>query len=128
MSVSISPAQNLSIAMSAVWAHRFRSLLTILGIVIGITTVVTVSSLLTGLRQGIVTFFQELGPDSIFIYKFSGDPNSPRGPQREMKRRAIKPEYADQIKRFAGSVEDVTLTLFIPAVVNNQPIIAKVPG
>jgi len=27
---------------------------------IGITTVVTVSSLLTGLRQGIVTFFQEI--------------------------------------------------------------------
>src|ERR1043165_1630216 len=99
MSISISPAQNLNIAMSAVWAHRFRSLLTILGIVIGITTVVTVSSLLTGLRQGIVTFFQELGPDNIFIYKFSGDPNSGRGPQKEMKRRSLKPEYAEQIKR-----------------------------
>ena len=46
----------------AVWTHRFRSLLTILGIVIGITTVVTVASLLTGLRQGVVVFFQELGP------------------------------------------------------------------
>ncbi len=41
-------------ALGAVWAHRFRSGLTILGIVIGITTVVTVASLLTGLRQGIV--------------------------------------------------------------------------
>ena len=57
MAISISPVQNLSVAMDAVWAHRFRSLLTILGIVIGITTVVTVSSLLTGLRDGIVTFF-----------------------------------------------------------------------
>jgi putative ABC transport system permease protein len=128
MTVSVSPVQNLRIAMDAVWAHRFRSLLTILGIVIGITTVVTVSSLLTGLRQGIVTFFQELGPDNIFVYKFSGDPSSGRGPMKEMKRRAIKPEYAEQIKRFAGSVEDVTLTLFIPSVVNNQPIVAKVPG
>jgi len=114
--------------MDAVWAHRFRSLLTILGIVIGITTVVTVSSLLTGLREGIVTFFQELGPDNIFVYKFSGDPGSPRGPMKEMKRRAIKPEYADQIKRFAGAVQDTTLTLFIPSVVNNQPVVAKVPG
>ena len=128
MAISISPAQNLGIAMDAVWAHRFRSLLTILGIVIGITTVVTVSSLLTGLRQGIVTFFQELGPDNIFVYKFSGDPSAPRGPMKEMKRRAIKPEYAAQIKRFAGSVEDVCLTLFIPSVVNGQPIVAKVPG
>src|SRR6516162_10242420 len=128
MPITITPGQNIRIAMDAVWAHRFRSLLTILGIVIGITTVVTVSSLLTGLRQGIVTFFQELGPDNIFVYKFSGDPSSGRGPMKEMKRRAIKPEYAEQIKRFAGSVEDVTLTLFIPSVVNNQPIVAKVPG
>src|SRR5579863_532389 len=128
MTISISPIQNLRVAMDAVWAHRFRSLLTIIGIVIGITTVVTVSSLLTGLREGIVTFFQELGPDNIFVYKFSGDPNSGRGPQKEMKRRAIKPEYSEQIKRFAGSVEDTTLTLFIPSVVNGQPIIAKVPG
>ncbi len=128
MTISVSPLQNLRIAMDAVWAHRFRSLLTILGIVIGITTVVTVSSLLTGLRDGIVTFFQELGPDNVFVYKFSGDPGSTRGPQREQKRRSLKPEYADQIKRFAGSVEDVSLSLFIPSMVNNQPIIAKVPG
>jgi putative ABC transport system permease protein len=127
MAISISPVQNLRVAMDAVWAHRFRSLLTILGIVIGITTVVTVSSLLTGLRQGIVTFFQELGPDNIFVYKTSGDPSS-RGPQKEQKRRAIKMEYAEQIKRFAGSVEDTAIGLFIPSVVNNQPIIAKVPG
>src|ERR1039458_4701021 len=65
MAISISLAQNLGVAMDAVWAHRFRSLLTILGIVIGITTVVTVSSLLTGLREGIVIFFQEMGPDNI---------------------------------------------------------------
>ena len=41
-------------AMDAVWAHRFRSMLTVVGIVIGITTVVVVASLLTGLRGSIV--------------------------------------------------------------------------
>ena len=74
--MTITPGENLRLALSAVWSHRFRSLLTILGIVIGITTVVTVASLLTGLRKGVVTFFQELGPDSIFLFKTSGDPGS----------------------------------------------------
>jgi putative ABC transport system permease protein len=128
MPIAITPLQNMRVAMDAVWAHRFRSLLTILGIVIGITTVVTVSSLLTGLRQGIVTFFQELGPDNVFVYKFSGDPSAGRGPMREMKRRPIKPEYAEQLKRFAGSVQDTSLTLYIPSIVNGQPVVAKVPG
>ena len=125
--MNISPSENMQMAVNAVWVHRFRSLLTILGIVIGITTVVTVASLLTGLRQGVVTFFQELGPDNIFVYRTSGDPNAPVAP-KERKRRALKPEYADYIKRWCSSVEDVGLELFIPAVVDGQPITARVPG
>ena len=77
----------MHLAVGAVWTHRFRSLLTILGIVIGITTVVTVASLLTGLRQGVVTFFQQLGPDNIFLFKSSGDPNMDP-PPKERKRRS----------------------------------------
>ena len=73
----VTAAENFNMAMDSVWKNRFRSGLTILGIVIGITTVVTVSSLLTGLRQGIVDFFQEFGPDNIFISRFTGDPSAP---------------------------------------------------
>ena len=69
------PGETLAMAFGAVWAHKFRSGLAILGIVIGITTVVTVASLLTGLRQGIVDFFQEFGPDNIFVARVSGDPS-----------------------------------------------------
>jgi putative ABC transport system permease protein len=128
MSISISPTQNLGIAMDAVWAHRFRSLLTILGIVIGITTVVTVASLLTGLRQGVVDFFQELGPDNIFVLKTTGDPNQEARTPKERQRRAIKPEYADYIRRWCSSVDDVGITLNLPASVDGNPLTARVPG
>ena len=116
----------MKMAIQAVGAHRFRSLLTVLGIVIGITTVVTVASLLTGLREGVVTFFRELGPDNIFVYKTSGDPS--QEPPKERKRRPMKPEYADLIRRWTTSVEDVGLQLYIPPVVEGQPITAHVPG
>ncbi len=125
--MTISPFQNIGMALTAVWTHRFRSLLTILGIVIGITTVVTVASLLTGLRKGMVTFFDELGPDNVFIFKTSGDPNR-NGPEKERKRRAIRPEYAEALRRSASSVEDIGLSLFIPGVVNGHPLTARVPG
>jgi len=117
----------MHVAVGAVWTHRFRSLLTILGIVIGITTVVTVASLLTGLRQGVVTFFQQLGPDNIFLFKSSGDPSMNPSP-KERKRRAMKPEYAEYLKRWCSSVEDAGLALYIPPVVDNKPITARVPG
>jgi len=71
---TISFRELIAVAMDSVWAHRFRSLLTIVGIVIGITTVVTVSSLLSGLKQGVTTFFAEFGPDNVFVSRCSGNP------------------------------------------------------
>ena len=123
----ISAGETLSMALSAVWTHRFRSGLTILGIVIGITTVVTVASLLTGLRKGIVEFFQEFGPDNIFIARVSGDPSGGQARPKELKRKPIRPEYADYIKSVVRSVEDVSISLFInPG--QGRYFTAKVPG
>ena len=126
--MNISPTENMQMAMQAVWTHRFRSLLTILGIVIGITTVVTVASLLSGLRQGVVVFFQELGPDNIFLFKTSGDPSQDARTVKERQRRALRPEYADELKRWCFSVDDVGLELLLPAAVDGNPITARVPG
>ncbi len=123
----IQPGEGVRIALDSVWKNRFRSLLTILGIVIGITTVVTVSSLLTGLQKGIVTFFEEFGPDNIFVARYSGDP-SQRPKQTELRRRPILPSYSESIRRMAPSVEDIGMQLFVPSVVGNQPLVAKVPG
>ncbi len=125
--MNITPIANLRIAADAIWSHRFRSLLTILGIVIGITTVVTVSSLLTGLRKGIVVFFEEFGPDNVFVSRFSGDPSS-NGTPKEQKRRPLRFDYADSIRRLAPSVSDVAVQLFVPGIIGGRPLSAKVPG
>jgi putative ABC transport system permease protein len=126
--MQLSPREGIAMALSAVWTNRFRSMLTILGIVIGITTVVTVASLLTGLRAGVVTFFDELGPDNVFVFKTSGDPNAGFAPPKERKRRAIREEYADIIRRYATNVQQVGLALFVPPAANGVEITAKVPG
>ncbi|MDX2153541.1 MAG: ABC transporter permease [Bryobacteraceae bacterium] len=123
----VTTGENMQMAFDAVWSHRFRSFLTIIGIVIGITTVVTVSSLLTGLRKGIVTFFEEFGPNNMFLAQFGGDPG--RTPsQKEARRRPILPEYADIIKRLVPSVEETSVSLFLPGIIGGQPITARVPG
>ena len=123
----IEASETFAIAVQAIWAHRFRSGLTVLGIVIGITTVVTISSLLAGLRKGIVDFFQEFGPDNIFIARVSGDPSGSGARPKELKRKPILPEYAGYLKSVVRSVEDVSASLFV-----NPPrgrfLSAKVPG
>jgi len=126
--MNINPTENMGLAMKQVWEHRFRSMLTILGIVIGITTVVTVASMLTGLRQGMVVFFQELGPDNIFLTRYSGGPGMGGMIPKERKRRPLIPEYADFIQRSCRAVTDVGLSLYIPPVVDGNAITARVPG
>jgi len=123
----VTTGENVQMAFNALRANRFRSALTVLGIIIGITTVVTVSSLLTGLRKGIVTFFQEFGPNNIFVARYSGDPGAPPR-QKEVRRKPLRPEYAETIKRLAPSVEDVSIQLFVPSITRGQPITARVPG
>ena len=123
----ISVKETLAMALQAVWTHRFRSGLTILGIVVGITTVVTVASLLTGLRQGIVDFFQEFGPDNIFIARVSGDPSGNGARPKELKRRPLRPENAEYLKSVVHSIEDTAVSIAV-----NPPrgavFSAKVPG
>ena len=128
--MNISASENSGMAIGAVRSHRFRSLLTILGIVIGITTVVAVASLLTGVRQGVVDFFREMGPDSIFLSRTSGDPSAPENqlPRKERRRLPMKPEYATALRRWCFSIEDAGLTLYLPPAIDGNPLVAHVPG
>lgn len=124
--IRVLAGENTQMALDAVMSHRFRSLLTILGIVIGITTVVTVGSLTSGIRSGIVAFFSEFGPDNIFLNRVSGDPSAP-GTLKEQKRKNIEPFYAALIKENLRSVADVSLQLYITSETSGI-ISARVPG
>jgi putative ABC transport system permease protein len=123
----MNPKATFAMAWDAISSHKLRSGLTILGIVIGITTVVTVSSLLGGLKSSIVDFFQEFGPDSIFVSRLSGDPSGQNAPPKERKRRKLLIEYAAYLKANVHSIDNVGISLFvIPP--SGQILTAKVPG
>ena len=123
--MKLSPVENMKMAMGSVWKNRFRSGLTILGIVIGITTVVTVSSSLTGLRKGIVDFFEEFGRTTSSSPAFPATPAARTPGPRSASVRPIDPAYAEQIKKYSRSIIDVGITLY-PTGLTNATV--KVPG
>ncbi|XBU57558.1 MacB family efflux pump subunit [Stenotrophomonas riyadhensis] len=59
-------------ALRAMNAHRMRTFLTMLGIIIGIASVVAVVALGTGARQAILSNISSLGTNTIEIYPGSG--------------------------------------------------------
>ena len=58
-------------AADSVLGNKFRSGLTILGIVIGILTFVVVASILTGMRANIVKMFEDYGTNNIYLFHLS---------------------------------------------------------
>jgi putative ABC transport system permease protein len=59
----------VEIATSSLWAHKLRSLLTLLGVVIGVAAVIAVVSLINGANQYVTTKVFNLGADVFGLSK-----------------------------------------------------------
>jgi putative ABC transport system permease protein len=120
--------ENFSFALANVLEHKFRSLLAILGIIVGIVTVVLVASILIGVRNNIALLFQEFGPDSIFAFHLNGDPGSNEVRPEERTRRPLRTEFAAKILSRCPSVKDGAAQIYVPNLVQNRPLTARYAG
>src|SRR6267378_6423032 len=84
------------LALDTLRKNPLRSALTILGIVIGITTVITVSAIINGLNENVLGGIRELGSDTIIAYRFPWASLS-RPPSEWFTRKELQPEWADEI-------------------------------
>ena len=62
--------ENMRMALSTLRAHKMRSILTILGIFIGISTVITMTALIRGLNKRVEMSINDAGPNLLFLRKF----------------------------------------------------------
>src|SRR5436305_13507431 len=59
--------ENLKVALTALWANRMRSILTTLGIVVGVAAVIAVVSLVQGLEYMIAGQLQGVGATYVIV-------------------------------------------------------------
>ncbi len=62
--------EGVRIAMEALRAHKLRSSLTVVGVAIGVSVVVTMAALITGIRTEILETFESAGPDNFGVMPF----------------------------------------------------------
>src|SRR5437016_6218657 len=92
--------------------NKLRSALTILGIVIGITSIVGITSLLRGFDESFKDSIKTIGPDTIFVSKWSiVSFTSGMSRQELFKRPNITTQDAQAIERNAPSIEVVDVIL-----------------
>jgi putative ABC transport system permease protein len=98
--------ETLAMALDSVRAHKFRSFLTVLGIVIGVMTAIIIASILTGLRQNIVSIIEEYGTNNIYAFHLSTGPRV--GEDRsERTRKPLTVADAEAIEAQASAVDEV---------------------
>jgi putative ABC transport system permease protein len=79
-------AGNVRFAGSSIVEHKLRSSLTVLGIVVGVTTVMAMVAIVTGFNNNIIGNLQTFGANRLEIRKYE-DRFGPGGPQSDEEKR-----------------------------------------
>ncbi|MDQ6788032.1 MAG: ABC transporter permease [Acidobacteriota bacterium] len=101
------PAEILRMALDSIRANKFRSFLTILGIVVGVMTAIVVASILTGMRNSIVQIVEDYGTNNIYAFHLTTGfgPND----RSERNRKPLTEADAAAILAQSSAVEDIAL-------------------
>jgi putative ABC transport system permease protein len=93
--------EGVSIAVDSIRANKLRSFLTILGVVIGVSTVMTIASMVQGIRTQIFNAIETAGPTAFYVVRFfSQTPLNPdRLPYEVRIRPVVQSTDADAIRR-----------------------------
>jgi putative ABC transport system permease protein len=106
--------EEMLLALDTLRKNPLRSSLTILGIVIGITTVITVSAFINGLNDNVLAGIRELGSDTIICYRFPWASLS-RPPSEWFNRKELLPEWADDMEKLPHvSAASPSMRIFMP--------------
>ena len=99
--------QGVYLALSQIWANKARSVLTTIGIIIGVASVTAVIAALTGLKANVLGEFESFGTNKIFI-----TPERPReGALRHISWNQLRftPEQFEGLHQHCPSVDQFTL-------------------
>ncbi|GIK17137.1 MAG: multidrug ABC transporter substrate-binding protein [Planctomycetota bacterium] len=106
-------AHNVLTAFVQIWANKVRSLLTVLGIIIAVTSIIVVVSFVQGFGEYVTNFLRGLGTNLMVVW-----PESVRGPRGERIRQAyMRPEDVLAVNEFAPAVRRTTPIVWTRAAV-----------
>jgi putative ABC transport system permease protein len=97
--------EGVAIAADSIRANKLRSALTILGVVIGVTTVMTIASMVQGIRTQIFTAIETAGPTAFYVVRFFSQ--TPLNPDRLPYEVRIRPVLQSNDAQAIGRVPEI---------------------
>src|SRR5579859_5147793 len=99
--------ENFLAAMQTLRSSKVRSALTVLGIVIGVSSVISMAAIIQGLNKFVQDRVESLGSRTYFLTRFPPGTDPSRWPENIRVRRYFEYGYGEQIRQAAPHVEDI---------------------
>ena len=99
--------ENFIAAMQTLRSSKVRSALTVLGIVIGVSSVISMAAIIQGLNKFVQNKVESLGSRTYFLTRFPPAVDPAHLPERIRTRRYLEYSYADFISQAAPDVQNV---------------------
>jgi putative ABC transport system permease protein len=107
----IALGENARMALDTLRENKLRSFLTVLGVVIGITALITVSSILVGFYADITVYLNDYGANTIWIFKVAPGISTGRMTAEERNRKPLTYEDALAIREQCPAVQEVSVSV-----------------
>ena len=120
----MSLGENARMALDTLRENKARSFLTVLGVVIGITALITVASILVGFYVDVTAYLDDYGPNTIWVFKVAPGISTGRMTAEERNRKSLTLEDGMAIAEECPDVLKVSVTVFKHIYdMNRQPLI-----
>jgi putative ABC transport system permease protein len=99
--------ESVILALSSIWANKLRSMLTLLGNIVAVSSIITVVALITGVNAAVSdAIVSDLGADSFTIQRMGITQNEDEF-ERMRSNPLVTMQDANAVKRFAASVQSI---------------------
>jgi putative ABC transport system permease protein len=107
----IALGENARMALDTLRENKLRSFLTVLGVVIGITALITVSSILVGFYADITVYLNDFGANTVWVFKVAPGISTGRMTAEERNRKPLTYEDAQAIREQCPAVQEVSVSV-----------------
>ncbi|HJT53462.1 MAG TPA: ABC transporter permease [Candidatus Angelobacter sp.] len=114
-------SEDVKMALEMIRAHKVRSFLTVLGVVIGVTVAIIVSSILLGFEDSVQASFNEFGVNNLFVFKFQQGFRGRLTPE-ERSRKPLTYEDGMAIRDDLPAIKEVSISALPRITGQPQPI------
>jgi putative ABC transport system permease protein len=98
--------ETVRIALASLRANKLRTLLTVIGVVIGIGTIIGMLSLINGINRSVMNEFERLGPNVLYVTRDEPGIHVGRG---RRDRRAVTLDEIAELRRRCGSLKRISM-------------------